>query len=59
MHAQIPQLSLLMDLEARQEALLVQLDELDKRVEKALAECQTYRVGPQASNRPGELGKCA
>ncbi len=37
------QLDLLIDLEARHEDLLVQLDELDKRVERTLAECQRYR----------------
>jgi tetrahydromethanopterin S-methyltransferase subunit G len=41
------QLDLLIDLEARHEDLLVRLDELDKRVEKTLAECQHYRFGPQ------------
>jgi hypothetical protein len=46
MYAQMQQMSLLLDLEARQENLLLQLDELDKRVEKVLAECQTYRINP-------------
>ena len=34
------QLELLLDIEARHEDLLRRLDELDQRVEKALAECQ-------------------
>jgi hypothetical protein len=34
---------LLMDLEARHEDVLRQLDELDKRVQKTLAEWQSYR----------------
>ncbi len=37
---------LLLDLQTRHEELLRQLDELDKRVEKALAECQGYRDRP-------------
>jgi hypothetical protein len=40
------QLELLLDIEARHEDLLRRLDELDKRVEKALAECQVYRASP-------------
>jgi hypothetical protein len=42
------QLELLLDIEARHEDLLNRLAELDKRVEKTLAECQVYRI------RPGE-----
>ncbi len=42
-------LALLMDLEARHEDLLKQLEELDHRVEKALAECQIYREFPCAT----------
>ena len=42
------QLQLLLDIEARHEDLLRQLAELDKRVEKTLADCQKYRI------RPGE-----
>ena len=38
------QLDLLIDLEVRHEDLLVRLDELDKRVEKTLAECQRYSL---------------
>ena len=41
-----PQLNLLMDLEARHDDLLLRLEELDKRVEKTLAECQIYRIRP-------------
>jgi hypothetical protein len=40
------QLELLMDIEARHEDLLQRLAELDKRVEKTLAECQVYRTRP-------------
>jgi hypothetical protein len=48
------QLELLLDIEARHEDLLRQLDELDKRVEKTLAECQVYRTGAaQGSREPG------
>jgi hypothetical protein len=39
-----PSFDLLMDLEARHEDVLRQLDELDKRVQKTLAEWQTYRA---------------
>jgi hypothetical protein len=46
MDARVPQLDLLMDLEARHEELLLRLDELDKLVEKTLAECQVYRTRP-------------
>lgn len=46
MYAQPPQINLLLELEARQEDLLLRLDELDKRVEKTLAECQIYRISP-------------
>ncbi|MEN6405075.1 MAG: hypothetical protein ABFC77_01260 [Thermoguttaceae bacterium] len=42
----MPCLNLLLDLEARHEDLLARLDELDKRVEKTLAECQAFRVAP-------------
>ncbi len=37
------QLSLLLDLETRHEQLLLQLEELDRRVESVLAECQKDR----------------
>ena len=46
MEPQTPPVNLLMDLEARHEELLLRLDELDKRVEKVLAECQVYRIRP-------------
>jgi hypothetical protein len=43
---------LLLDLEGQHEELFRRLEELDKRVEKTLAECQIYRTGavptPQA-----------
>jgi hypothetical protein len=42
-----PPLDLLIDLDARHEELLRQLDELDKRVEKALTESQAYRSAPR------------
>jgi hypothetical protein len=45
------QLDVLLQLETRHEDLLRRLDELDKRVEKALAECQAYWK-PADSNRP-------
>ncbi len=35
---------LLRELESRHDELLVRLDELDKRVEKTLIECQALRV---------------
>ena len=47
MDTQTPQLDLLMDLDARHEELLRQLEELDKRVEKALVECQAFRSRPR------------
>lgn len=51
MESQSQEFDLLMSLEARHEELLQRLDELDKRVERALAECQVYRVGPQANSQ--------
>jgi hypothetical protein len=47
------QFDLLMDLESRHDDLLRRLDELDKRVERTLAECQVYRANPSASDRGG------
>jgi hypothetical protein len=41
-----PPLDPITDLDARHEELLRRLDELDKRVEKTLAECQVYRILP-------------
>ena len=35
---------LLIELESRHDELLLRLDELDKRVEKTLAECQSLRI---------------
>jgi hypothetical protein len=46
-----PQASVLVDLETLQEQLIADLDELNRRVEKTLAECQAYRVGRPTSNR--------
>jgi hypothetical protein len=37
------QLDLLLDLEVRQDELMVRLEELDRRVEKTLIECQSLR----------------
>jgi hypothetical protein len=44
MDTQKTQLSLLMDLEARHDDLMLRLDELDKRVQKVLTECQVVRI---------------
>jgi hypothetical protein len=44
MNAPESEFSLIADLEARQDELLLQLDELDKRVERTLAECQVKRI---------------
>lgn len=49
MDTQATQRELLKELEFRHEELIVQLDELDKRVEKTLAECQKYRIAPSKS----------
>jgi hypothetical protein len=49
MDAQVPQLTLLMELDARHDELLVKLDELDKRVEKALTDCEIYRNVPSTA----------
>jgi hypothetical protein len=38
------QLELLLDLESRQDDLMLRLDELDHRVEKTLAECLSLRT---------------
>jgi len=48
MDTPMPHLALLLDLEARHEDLLQRLEELDNRIEKALAECQIYREHPVA-----------
>ena len=37
------QLELLLDLESRQDDLMLRLDELDRRVEKTLGECLALR----------------
>jgi hypothetical protein len=46
MNTQTPAFDLLMDLDARHEEVLRRLEELDKRVEKALVECQAFRSSP-------------
>jgi hypothetical protein len=47
------QLDLLLDLEVRQDELMLRLDELDRRVEKTLIECQSLRtLETQANARP-------
>ena len=47
------QLDLLLDLEVRQDELMLRLDELDRRVEKTLVECQSLRtLETQANARP-------
>jgi hypothetical protein len=48
MNTPVSQFSLITDLEARQDDLILRLDDLDKRVERTLAECQAYR-GSQSS----------
>jgi hypothetical protein len=46
------QLELLLDLESRQDDLMLRLEELDRRVEKTLGECLALRAGEsQASLR--------
>jgi tetrahydromethanopterin S-methyltransferase subunit G len=49
--APMAQLELLLDIEARHEDLLRRLAELDRRVEKTLAECQIYRLRPGENSR--------
>jgi hypothetical protein len=44
------QLELLLDLESRQDDLMLRLDELDRRVEKTLAECLSLRTQEDQSN---------
>lgn len=44
------QLEALLDLEARHDELLERLDELDRRVEKVLAECLRGRQEEQATS---------
>jgi hypothetical protein len=43
------QLDLVNDIEARHDDLLLRIAELDKRVEKALADSQIYRIKPQTA----------
>jgi hypothetical protein len=42
--------SLICDLEARQEEILRQLDELDHRIQKTLAEWQNYHILPESQS---------
>ena len=53
MDTPVTQLDLLIDLESRNDDLLLRLDELDNRVERTLAECQVYRANPSSSDRGG------
>jgi hypothetical protein len=48
--AKTTQRSLLMDLEARHDELMLRLDELDKRVQKTLTECQVVHVATPPSS---------
>ncbi len=50
MDTRAAQLDLLMDLETRHDDLMLRLEELDKRVERTLAECQRYRAGASGSS---------
>jgi hypothetical protein len=43
MYDRSAQLELLLDLESRQDDLLLRLEELDRRVEKTLGDCLTLR----------------
>ena len=52
MDTQTTPFNLLADLEARHDDLLLQLEQLDKRVEETLAECQTYRAAPSINSPP-------
>jgi len=56
MNTSVLQQSLLADLEARQDELILRLNDLDKQVERALADCQAYRGKPAASECSG--GNC-
>jgi hypothetical protein len=46
------QLDLLMDLESRQDDLMVRLDELNRRVEQTIAECLILRGVDNAAALP-------
>jgi hypothetical protein len=50
MNTPVLQFSLITDLEARQDDLILRLEELNKRVERTLAECQAYRDKPATSD---------
>jgi hypothetical protein len=45
MNTQNPHFDLMADLDSRHDDLMLKLDELDRRVEQALVQCQQYRVG--------------
>ncbi|MEN6457761.1 MAG: hypothetical protein ABFC63_02425 [Thermoguttaceae bacterium] len=46
------QLDLLMDMEARHDDLMLRLEELDRRVERTLAEWQQHRASEAGSRLP-------
>jgi hypothetical protein len=48
------QLELLLDLEDRQDELMLRLEELDRRVEKTLIECQSLRALETQANARSE-----
>jgi hypothetical protein len=48
------QLELLLDLESRQDEVLLRLDDLDRRVEKTLGECQSLRAPDTAPKSQSE-----
>lgn len=56
MDSTIASFDLLAQLESRHEELLLRLDELDKRVEKTLADCQCFRTRPDESSRAFKAG---
>jgi len=61
MDNQAPHLDLLLDLENRHDDLLARLEELDKRVARALADCQAVAPGAAvqlpAQQRPQDAGR--
>jgi len=56
MDTKAAQLNLLMELEVKHDKLIVQLDELDKRVQKALAECQSHHLDSVEGGRNPRVG---
>ena len=48
------QLELLLDLESRQDDLMLRLEELDRRVEKTLGECSSLRTPEAQPNTRSE-----